>query len=71
MFKNMNIEINEDQPLDEVVRELGRLGYGCLGLTYGLPARSLVTVNGVSYTDIRSADSNNFKTTTLQQLKEM
>lgn len=27
MFKNMKIEINEQQPLDEVVRELKRLGY--------------------------------------------
>ena len=27
MFKNMKIEINDQQPLDEVVRELGRLGY--------------------------------------------
>ena len=26
-FKNMKIEINEHQPLDEVVRELERLGY--------------------------------------------
>lgn len=26
-FKNMKIEINETQPLDEVVRELDRLGY--------------------------------------------
>lgn len=27
MFKNMKIEINEQQPLDEVVKELERLGY--------------------------------------------
>ena len=27
MFKNMKIEINEQQPLDEVVRELERLGF--------------------------------------------
>ena len=27
MFFNMKIEVNEDQPLDEVVRELERLGY--------------------------------------------
>ena len=26
-FKNMKIEINEQQPLDEVVKELDRLGY--------------------------------------------
>ena len=26
-FKNMKIEINEAQPLDEVVKELERLGY--------------------------------------------
>lgn len=26
-FQNMKIEINEQQPLDEVVRELERLGY--------------------------------------------
>ena len=27
MFKNMKIEINEEQPLDEVVKELERLGF--------------------------------------------
>ena len=27
MFFNMKIEVNEDQSLDEVVRELERLGY--------------------------------------------
>ena len=27
MFKNMKIEINEQQPLDEVVKELERLGF--------------------------------------------
>lgn len=27
MFKNMKIEINDEQPLDEVVKELERLGY--------------------------------------------
>lgn len=27
MFKNMKIEINEAQPLDDVVKELDRLGY--------------------------------------------
>ena len=26
-FKNLKIEINDQQPLDEVVRELERLGY--------------------------------------------
>lgn len=26
-FQNMKIEINEQQPLDGVVKELGRLGY--------------------------------------------
>ena len=26
-FKNMKIEINQDQPLDDVVRELERLGF--------------------------------------------
>lgn len=28
-YKNMKIEINESQPLDEVVTELERLGYVC------------------------------------------
>lgn len=27
MYKNMKIEINEKQPLDEIVRELERIGY--------------------------------------------
>ena len=27
MFKNMKIEINSEQPLEEVVKELERLGY--------------------------------------------
>ena len=31
MFKNMKIAINEQQPLDEVVKELQRLGYETWG----------------------------------------
>ena len=27
MYKNMKIEINKEQPLDDVVKELERLGY--------------------------------------------
>lgn len=28
-FKNMKIEINEDQLLDDVLKELNRLGFNC------------------------------------------
>jgi len=28
-YKNMKIEINKDQPLDDVMREVERLGYDC------------------------------------------
>ena len=31
MFENMKIEINSEQPLDEVVKELEHLGYKIIG----------------------------------------
>ena len=31
MYKNMKIEINSEQPLEEVVKELERLGYKIIG----------------------------------------
>lgn len=40
MYKNMKIEINEHQPLDEVVKELERLGFKS-GFTYTVNIRSV------------------------------
>lgn len=63
----MKIEINENQPLDEVVRELERIGYKA-GFTYTVKIRSVEAYSDGIY------DPYNFKQdsdTTLAELKEM
>lgn len=68
MFKNMKIEINVDQPLDEVLIELERLGYKSAYKTL-LDCNSIFADAGgyFSMLSIKFMDFN----TTLQQLKEM
>ena len=66
MFKNMKIEINEAQPLDEVVIELERLGFKC-GLNSENP-KSIETYSDGEF------DEYCFKqepTTNLAELKEV
>ena len=73
-FKNMKIEINEVQPLDEVVAELGKRGYGKVGwIGYRNP--SLITTNTKGfYTDHAISFWScfgDFPLTTLAELKEI
>lgn len=69
MFKNMEIEINGQQPLDDVLRELERLGR-----KYLVVAR---VFEGVGSVLISQLDANNCSynlpviETTLTELKEM
>ena len=68
-MKNMKIEINAEQPLDEVVRELERLGY-VKDCDYG---KKFVYANGDGSFDcfIGNTCHDWYSITTLQQLREM
>lgn len=68
-YKNMKIEINESQSLDEVVKELERLGYKRIAW-WGYKSLFIVTNCEKRYTDI-DYDSPNFKLTNLAELKAM
>ena len=66
-FRNLKIAINDQQPLDEVVKELERLGYKA-GFTYKVHIRSVEAYQDGIY------DFYNFNQdsdTTLAELKEM
>ena len=69
MFKNMKIEINDQQPLDEVVRELERLGY-VKDTTLNDCACYVYTFDDGSYC-IYMGNHDNNNLTTLTELKEM
>lgn len=67
MFFNMKIEVNKDQPLDEVVNELERLGYKA-GFTYTTYIYSIESYSDGVY------DFYNFRQesdTTISELKEI
>lgn len=80
-FKNMKIEINENQPLDDVVRELERLGYSSTGFPNVInPTESIRTVRHEKYQNIKkfeflawhiNAIDELWKLTTLAELKSM
>lgn len=70
MFKNMKIEINEQQPLDAVVAELERLGYAKnSNLTHGITW--IVCFKSGFYSQYRKMNGFSDVLTTLAQLKEM
>ena len=73
MFFNMKIEVNEDQPLDEIVKELERLGYKCNHSTI-MKQRLIIAFEagffGI-YSSTKKTDTCPFKLTTLPELKEM
>lgn len=76
MFKNMKIEVNEQQPIDEIVKELERLRYTPLNKFAIKPDYHLWLVadcDGVvlGWRDALILDANYYKTTTLSELKEM
>ena len=66
-MKNMKIEVNAEQPLDEIVKELERLGYTKLSGTKSKPGYVIVTNDG--YYSIRKALA--VYNTTLSELKEI
>ena len=72
-FKNMKIEINQDQPLDEVLIELKRLGF-YVGLVESgdkwISARAETKLI-VSFEDEINLPDSHWDTTTLVELKEM
>ena len=71
-FKNMKIEINESQPLDDVVAELERVGAKQCGY---IKNHGFIVSNGELYTwcSSKSIDAlyDDHDLTTLAQLKEM
>ena len=69
-FKNMKIEINQDQPLDEVVKELKRLGYELTGLAYLFSPKTYVCTNvGGRFTTLKNPPAYCIETT-LAELEE-
>ena len=73
MFKNMKIEINDEQPLDEVVKELERLKYENYGDLSGCDF-IFTTQDGafIGWTnDCEYADDFLFNIITLSNLKSM
>lgn len=69
MYKNLKIQINDQQPLDEVVRELGRLGY-VKDTTLNDCACYVYTFEDGSYF-VYMGCHNSGSPTTLSELKEM
>ena len=68
-MKNMKIEVNAEQPIDEIVRELDRLGFVCDGNHY-VGCRFIYTIDDGTFS-LYTIDFDNDKTTTLSELKEM
>ena len=73
MFKNMKIEINEHQPLDEVVRGLERLGYEKHTLFSGVEKPEFIcSCSGGDIMDLRRKPLIDiYREVTLAELKEM
>lgn len=71
-FKNMKIKVNAEQPLDEVVRELERLGYQINGWLENRIIRSVKTNHfGLYSGDFFDVDIIQGDLTALAELKEM
>ena len=74
MYKNLKIAINDQQPLDEVVRELERLGYRYTGWHSVFVPEMFLEINTIDrgfyeYATFRSIGWGEI--TTLSELKEM
>ena len=79
-FRNMKIEINEQQPLEDVVRELERLGYFCNQFYFHISDHNekskfkSIACYGDGYFYYHTIDVDmiySCELTTLTQLKEM
>ncbi len=71
-FKNLKIQINDQNPLDEVVRELEKRGYVLISSDLNMEKFIITTHKGYYWivSDIK-INADFFKTTTLAELKEM
>ena len=71
-YKNIKVEINKEQPLDEVVRELERLGYQINGWLENRIIRSVKTNHfGLYSGDFFDVDIIQGDLISLAELKEM
>ena len=72
MFFNMKIEVSGDQPLDEIVAELKRLGYRLISTDIDT-TKLIITTNKGCYWIVNNITTNDrfFQETTLSELKEM
>ena len=71
-FKNMKIEVNAEQPLDEIVGELERLGYKQNKRQRRGRVRFVIAdSDGVTTNWFRDTDCDFYKLTTLAELKGM
>lgn len=75
-YKNMKIEINESQPIDDVVKELERLGYRVLNkyaIRRGIDLWLVANCDGfiVGWRNALILGDSYYKTTNLTELKAM
>ena len=70
-FKNMKIEINEEQPLDAVVKELERLGFNVLPFMGGNLRNIVTKENGLAFIVRDFKIPSRYKPTTISELREM
>lgn len=70
-MNNMKIEINKDQPLDEVVKELEKKGYGYWGVDENDKWVGTSFKNKQFTTFATNVCFKDFVLTTLAELKEM
>ena len=70
-FRNLKITINDQQPLDEVVRELERLGYEIYGYLSDYEIWILAQDDGSIIGCDFEVSNEYWKLTTLAELKEM
>ena len=70
-FKDMKIEINEQQPLNEIVAELERLGYRKEIHTTCQPKSICTYEDGTYHVYMRETKYKIGELTTLAELKEM
>lgn len=69
MYKNMKIEINEQQPLDEIVGEIERFGYLHGQKDIG-ETKMIICFDQGFFIHLDCVGYEQFRTTTLAELKE-
>lgn len=72
-FKNMMIAVNQDQPLDEVVKELERLGYSKFAWSKHKNVAQIITYkNQRWFSDYKEwQDDEDCELVSLEELKKM